>query len=231
VDPLDAIAMIAARERCWFHVDAAYGGFFLLTGHGRSLLAGIERSDSVVLDPHKSLFLPFGIGVLLVRDARALAASNSYAGHYMQDALEDPGEISPADLSPELSKHFRALRMWLPLVLLGTAPFRAALDEKLLLARYFHREVAALGFETGPAPALSIATFRWAPAGASLERANEMNRGIVEAVRRDGRVFLSSTELDRKFTLRMAALAFRTHRRHIDLALAMLRSAVERVGC
>ena len=229
VDPLDAIATIAARERCWFHVDAAYGGFFLLTGHGRSLLAGIERSDSVVLDPHKSLFLPFGIGVLLVRDARALAASNSYAGHYMQDALEDPGEISPADLSPELSKHFRALRMWLPLVLLGTRPFRAALEEKLLLARYFHREVAALGFETGPAPALSIATFRWAPAGVGLERANEMNRGIVEAVRRDGRVFLSSTDLDGRFTLRMAALAFRTHRRSIDLALGVLRESVTRM--
>ena len=230
VDPLDAIAMIAARERCWFHVDAAYGGFFLLTGHGRSLLAGIERSDSVVLDPHKSLFLPFGIGVLLVRDARALAASNSYAGHYMQDALEDPGEISPADLSPELSKHFRALRMWLPLVLLGTTPFRAALDEKLLLARYFHREVAALGFETGPAPALSIATFRWAPAGVPLERANELNRRLVDAVRRDGRVFLSSTDLDGRYTLRMAALAFRTHRRSIDLALGVLRDSLTRLS-
>ena len=230
VDPLDDIGEIAARERCWFHVDAAYGGFFLLTDHGKQVLRGIGQSDSVVLDPHKSLFLPFGIGMVLVRDVGALAASNAYSGHYMQDALADPGEISPADLSPELSKHFRALRMWLPLAVLGTKPFRAALDEKLLLARYFRREVAKLGFETGPEPELSIVTFRWAPRGAPLAEANEANRRIVEAVRRDGRVFLSSTELDGRFTLRMTALAFRTHRRSIDLALTVLKEVLEGIA-
>jgi glutamate/tyrosine decarboxylase-like PLP-dependent enzyme len=226
VDPLDAIATIAEREGCWFHVDAAYGGFFLLTEHGRNILKGIERSNSVVLDPHKSLFLPYGSGIVLVRDARKLAATHGYSGHYMQDALEEPGEISPSDLSPELSKHFRALRMWLPLILLGTKPFQAALDEKLLLARYFHREVAALGFEVGPPPDLSIVTYRWAPPGASLEEIHEINQAIVDAFRRDGRIFLSSTLLDGKFTLRMAALAFRTHRRTIDLALEILRQQV-----
>src|SRR5204863_7711168 len=75
VDPLDAIATIAERERCWFHVDAAYGGFFLLTEHGRRMLKGIERSDSVVLDPHKGLFLPYGAGMVVVRDARPLVAA------------------------------------------------------------------------------------------------------------------------------------------------------------
>lgn len=222
VDPLDAIAAIAERERCWFHVDAAYGGFFLLTEHGRSVMRGIERSDSVVLDPHKSLFLPWGSGIVMVRDARRLAATFSYSGHYLQDA-RDPGEISPADVSPELTKHFRALRMWLPLVLLGTRPFQAALDEKLLLARYFHAEIQALGFEAGPPPDLSIATFRWAPPGLGLERINQINQEIVDRVRRDGRIFLSSTLLDGRFTLRMAALSFRTHRRSIDLALQILR--------
>ncbi len=80
VNPLDAIATIAGRERCWFHVDAAYGGFFLLTAHGREMLRGIERSDSVVLDPHKSLFLPYGTGVVLVRDIAHLMATNTYSG-------------------------------------------------------------------------------------------------------------------------------------------------------
>jgi hypothetical protein len=116
--------------------------------------------------------------------------------------------------------------MWLPLILLGTRPFEAALDEKLLLARYFHAEAEALGFEVGPMPDLSIVTYRWAPAGASLERANEMNRRILDGVRRDGRIFLSSTMLDGRFTLRMVALGFRTHRRTIDLALRVLREQV-----
>jgi aromatic-L-amino-acid decarboxylase len=226
VDPLDALATIAERERCWFHVDAAYGGFFLLTGHGRSVLKGIERSDSVALDPHKSLFLPWGAGVVLVRDIRHLAESNSYTGHYLQDALREPGEISPADVSPELTKPFRALRLWLPLVLLGTKPFEAALDEKLLLARYFHQKVQALGFEVGPEPDLSITVFRWVPPGATLEQANEANQKIVDDFRRDGRIFLSSTLIDGRFTLRMAAVSFRTHRKTIDLTLRLLREQI-----
>ena len=230
VDPLDAIATITTRERCWFHVDAAYGGFFLLTEQGRSTLAGIERSDSVVLDPHKGLFLPYGSGIVIVRDVAQLSATHDSYGHYMQDAVREPGEISPAEVSPELSKHFRALRMWLPLTLLGARPFRAALEEKLLLARYFYREVAALGFEVGPLPDLSIVTFRWAPEGMSPERVNAINQVIVDGVRRDGRVFLSSTMLEGRFTLRLAALAFRTHRRTIDLALRVLREQVAAAG-
>jgi glutamate/tyrosine decarboxylase-like PLP-dependent enzyme len=144
----------------------------------------------------------------------------------MQDATREPGEVSPADLSPEQSKHFRAVRMWLPLMLLGTAPFQAALDEKLLLARYFYQEIQTLGFEVGPPPALSIVTYRWAPPGADLERANQINQAIIDGARRDGRVFLSSTMLDGRFMLRLAVLAFRTHRRSIDLALRVLREQV-----
>lgn len=229
VDPLDAIADVAERAGCWFHVDAAYGGFFLLTEHGRAQLRGIERSDSAVLDPHKGLFLPYGSGMLVVRDARHLLDAHDGTGHYMQDALRSPAEMSPADVSPELSRHFRALRMWLPLKVLGTEPFRAALDEKLLLARYFRREAQALGFEVGPAPDLSIVTFRWAPEGVPLERANEVNEALVDAIRHDGRVFLSSTRLDGRFTLRMAILAFRTHLATVDQVLEILKEKLEEV--
>lgn len=230
VDPLDAVADVALEAGCWYHVDAAYGGFFLLTEDGRRLMRGIERSHSAVLDPHKGLFLPYGCGMLVVRDAAPLRETNRYAGSYMQDAQHALDEVSPCDVSPELTKHFRALRMWLPLMLVGTRPFEAALQEKLLLARYFHAEVAALGFEVGPAPELSVVTYRWAPAGASPEEADEMNRAIVEGVRRDGRVFLSSTVLDGRFTLRMAALCFRTHHAHVDLALRVLREQVAALG-
>ena len=253
VDPLAALADVARREGCWLHVDAAYGGFFLLTEHGRSLMRGIERADSVVLDPHKGLFLPYGAGMVLVRAGHLLAASHSYTGHYMQDARrvgdaapersrpeaarpdqQAPeharGELSPAEVSPELSKHFRGPRLWLPLKLLGVAPFRAALEEKLLLARCFHAEVATLGFEVGPAPDLSVVTYRWAPPGVSREQANRLNQAIVEGVRRDGRVFISSTMLDGRFTLRLAVLAFRSHLRIIDLTLRILREQAAALG-
>jgi glutamate/tyrosine decarboxylase-like PLP-dependent enzyme len=141
----------------------------------------------------------------------------------MQDALRDPSEVSPADVSPELTKHFRGVRMWLPLIVLGTQPFRAALDEKLLLARYFREHVQLQGFQVGPEPDLSVVTFWRAPSDMSLEQANRLNQQIIDAVRSDGRVFLSSTMLDGRFTLRLAVLAFRTHLRTIDLVLDVLR--------
>ena len=129
-------------------------------------------------------------------------------------------------MSPELTKHFRALRVWLPLLLHGEAPFRACLREKVELARYFHREVGALGFEVGPAPDLTVVTYRWVPRSGS---ANAFNQALAEETHRDGRVFLSSTTVDGKFLLRMAALAFRTHLDTVDLALDVLREAVARL--
>lgn len=226
VDPLDAVATVARREKCWLHVDAAYGGFFLLTEHGRTLLRGIERSDSAVLDPHKGLFLPYGSGIVVVREGATPAAARRFSGPYMQDARPEPDETSPADISPELSRHFRGPRMWLPLILLGTKPFQAALDEKLLLARYAHAQLRHMGFTVGPPPQLSVVTFRWAPTGVSPARANELNQALVDGVRRDGRVILSSTMLDGWFTIRLAIVSFRTHLRTIDLALRVLGEQV-----
>ena len=116
VDPLDDIAVVCKENHIWFHVDGAFGGFFVLCEGSKSLLAGMRHADSVVLDPHKGLFLPYGSGAVLIRDGEALARSHHYQANYLQDALNVADEPSPADLSPELTKHFRALRMWLPLI-------------------------------------------------------------------------------------------------------------------
>ena len=220
VDPLAAIADIATAESLWLHVDAAYGGAFLLCGKGRRALAGIEQSDSAVIDPHKGLFLPFGSGALVVRDRERLAAANRYHANYMQDTFRPDVELSPADLSPELSRPFRGLRLWLPLKLFGLAPFRAALEEKLLLARYFHARLSELpNWEVGPAPDLSVVTYRYLPARGDVD---EFNRRLTAAVQNDGRVFISSTQLDSRYTLRLAVLHFRTHLAEIELALELL---------
>ena len=227
IDPLAQIADIAAREGLWFHVDAAYGGFFALLDEFRPTLAGMERSDSVVLDPHKGMFLPYGTGAVLIRDGEALQGAHAYYASYLQDTIDSEwGGRSPAAVSPELTKHFRALRVWLPLLLHGEEPFRACLREKIELAKYFHREIGALGFEVGPEPELTLVTFRWLPESGN---ANAFNRALVDETHRDGRVFLSSTTVDGKFVLRMAALAFRTHLDTIDLALEVLREAVVRL--
>ena len=227
IDPLARIADIAQREGLWFHVDAAYGGFFALLDEFRPALAGMERADSLVLDPHKGMFLPYGTGAVLIRDGEALQDAHAYYASYLQDTIDSEwGGRSPAAVSPELTKHFRALRVWLPLLLHGEEPFRACLREKLELAKYFHREIGALGFEVGPEPELTLVTFRWLPESGN---ANAFNRALVEETHRDGRVFLSSTTVDGTFVLRMAALAFRTHLDTIDLALEVLREAVARL--
>jgi aromatic-L-amino-acid/L-tryptophan decarboxylase len=222
IDPLGDLADIAHRRGLWLHVDGAYGAAFALTEQGRRMLIGIERSDSVVLDPHKGLFLPFGSGAVLVREGRHLLDAHHYDASYLQDKeyFASGSEVSPADLSPELTRPFRALRLWLPLKLAGVAPFRAALEEKLLLARHFHERMQLVdGFEVGPPPDLSIVTFRYLPRRGDPDA---FNRKLIEAVQRDGRVFLSSTKLDGKFTLRAAVLSLRTHLETIDLAIEVL---------
>jgi aromatic-L-amino-acid decarboxylase len=225
IDPLEEIGAVARRHGLWYHVDAAYGGFFLLTEAGREKLQGIETSDSVVLDPHKGLFLPYGLGVVVVKDGRKLLESHHYTANYMQDAGGEAGELSPAELSPELTKHFRGLRLWLPLQLHGLKPFRACLEEKLLLAQYFHREVEKLGLEVGPAPELSVVTYRFVPRHGD---ADAFNRDLAAALQRDGRVFVSTTLIDGKYTLRFACLAFRTHLKTVDLLLKMLKELIRK---
>ena len=220
VDPLDAIADIADAHGLWLQVDAAYGGFFILTEHGRQILAGIERSRSVVMDPHKGLFLPFGSGALIVREERQLAEAHRYSASYLSDAREDGGGFSASDLSVELSRPFRGPRLWLPLKLFGLAPFRAALEEKLLLARYFHTRLSEIpGWVLGPPPDLSVVTYRYLPKNGDPD---DFNRRLLQAVAADGRAIISSTEIDGAYTLRLAVLHYRSHLEHVDTLLDVL---------
>lgn len=221
VDPIDAIAKLALQNDLWLHVDAAYGGFFLLCDEGKQVLRGLEKAHSVVLDPHKGMFLPYGSGAVLVRDVRWLAQAQSYQADYMQDARGDEGHYSPADLSLELSRPFRGLRFWLPLKLFGLAPFRAALAEKIWLARYFHEQLDKTpGWEVGPYPELSVATYRYVPAQGN---ADAFNKQLIEAVLADGKVFISSTQINGKYVLRLAVLHFRTHLDTVDYLLKLLK--------
>ena len=228
VDPIDDIAMVAEQHEIWLHVDAAYGGFFLLCDEGKQVLQGLDKAHSIVLDPHKGLFLPYGSGAVLVRDEEWLAQSQAYQADYMQDARISSGHYSPADLSLELTRPFRGLRFWLPLKLFGLAPFRKALAEKIWLARYFHKELRKVpGWETGPYPELSVVIYRFIPDHGDADR---FNQRLVEAVQEDGRVFISSTLINGKFYLRLAVLHFRTHLSQVDYLLKLLKSLTTETG-
>ncbi len=227
IDPLDRIADIAEASDLWFHIDGAYGGFFVMTEEIKSAFKGIERSDSFTIDPHKGMFLAYGTGAVLIKNVKALEESHYYQAGYMQDVIADLHEPSPANLSPELTKHFRGLRMWLPIQLFGLKPFQAALSEKIWLCRYFYEEVQKIGFEVGPYPELSVAIYRFVPENGD---ANAFNATLVKNIREDGRVFLSSTTINGVFWIRIAILCFRSHKEIIDICLSVLESESKKLS-
>jgi glutamate/tyrosine decarboxylase-like PLP-dependent enzyme len=222
VDPLAGIAYLCARYGAWMHVDGAYGGLFMLCPEGRAALNGIEHADTLAVDPHKTMFLPYGTGAVLARDGRALRAAFSATADYLTPfaAHED---VSPSDLSPELTRHFRALRLWLPIQLAGVDAFRAAQSEKIGLARYLHARLSELpGWDAGQPPDLSVVAFRYRPTGGDIDAFNER---LVKRLQDEGRVFFSPTRIYGRFHLRAAILSFRTHLEHVDEALDVLQHA------
>jgi aromatic-L-amino-acid decarboxylase len=228
VDDLDGLADVCAREGLWLHVDAAYGGFFLLTAEGLRTLAGISRADSVVLDPHKGLFLPYGTGSLLVRNRDTLRRAHALSADYMPPMQDDPDFVDFNLVSPELSRDWRGLRVWLPIAMHGIGAFRRNLEEKLELTRWATRELETIpGIEIVARPQLSIVAFRLARPDLDAESENALNRRFLEAVNDRRRVYLTGTMLGPRFALRICVLSFRTHRDRMEQGLEDVRSAAE----
>ena len=231
VDDLAALSAIASREGLWLHVDAAYGGFFLLTAEGRRRMAGIERADSIVLDPHKGLFLPYGTGALLARDGGALTRAHALSADYLPASPED-SELPDYHLrSPELSRDFRGLRLWLPLKMHGIGPFRRNLEEKLSLARWAAERLREIpGIEILAEPQLSIIAFRMRAPGLDEAAADSLDRALMDRVNARKRVFLSGTLLRGRFAIRICVLSFRTHRDRMEEGLEDIRAAAAEVA-
>jgi len=217
IDPLSALADLALIENVWLHVDAAYGGFFQLTERGRERLVGIERADSIVVDPHKGLFVAMGSGCLLVRDGEALRrAHTAGAADYLQDTLGSDHLPDFADYSLDLTRNFRGLRVWLPLHLHGIAAFREALDEKLDMAQLVHADLdVSPHLITDLQPELSTVVFRMEDDDRTVE--------LLRLINAEGRVHLSSTRIDGHFAIRICILHHRIDKTRIDDLLNAIR--------
>ena len=219
VDPLSDLADLAAQHKAWLHVDAAYGGFFVLTERGAQRLSGIEAADSITIDAHKSLFLPYGIGGLIVRRPGALARAHAADGAYLRD-VEDV-DLLPHyfDRGPENTRPFRGLLAWLPLHLHGVAAFRDALDRMLDLAEQAARLLRDVpGIEVPLDPELSIALFR-------SSASDESTQAILERLNHSGRFHVSSTTLDGRITIRLAFLHPRTDRALLEELVTMVEQS------
>jgi aromatic-L-amino-acid decarboxylase len=219
VDPLDEIADLCARESLWHHVDGAYGACFHLCPELRPLLAGLGRADSLTLDPHKGLFLPYGTGALLVRDGAALREVHGVWASYMPPGVADEF-YDPAQFGPELSRDYRGLRVWLTFKLFGAARLRAAIAEKWTLARSAAERLASVpGIVIVARPQLSLFAFRVEPPGASASESDAATRRLLEGVNARGHVMITGCTVDNRFLARICVLSFRTRKARVAVAV------------
>jgi glutamate/tyrosine decarboxylase-like PLP-dependent enzyme len=232
VDPLPEIATVAEKYNLWFHVDGAYGAPAALDATKRALFAGLERADSVTLDPHKWLYTPVDCGCLLLREPkRARAAWTEVAGADYIKVFEQTDDETFAffDYGLELSRRFRALKLWLLLRYYGVPRLAAAIADDNALAAYMAERIEqATDFELLAPVELSICCFRYVPdetRARNETELNELNERIVHAVQRGGRAYISNAILRGRFALRACIVNFRTTRADIDLTLDIIRAA------
>jgi glutamate/tyrosine decarboxylase-like PLP-dependent enzyme len=210
---LTAIADVCARERVWLHVDAAYGGFAVLTAEGRRLLAGIERADSISLDAHKWLFQPFEAGCLLVREIATLVRAFGVDADYLQDTKLGLEQVNFADRGYQLTRSFRALKVWMSIQTFGLARFRQAIARTMELAQDAGAFIAEIdGLELLSPPSLGILCFRYRPPGRDWPEARlqALNQAIQARVIESGQAMISSTRLDGRYSLRLCILSHQT---------------------
>ena len=222
VDPIDLIADVAAREQMWHHVDGAYGGFFHMVPELRPLLSGLPRADSLTLDPHKGLFMPYGTGTLLVRDGEALRALHSSSAGYLPDNQTE--FYDPAQYGPDLTRGFPGLRVWLTLKCFGAAKYRAALAEKRELAVWAAEQVEQIpGVVMDARPQLSLFAFHLESAAlSSLESQNEATRALMSRVTNRGQVMLTGATSGSRFLARVCIVSFRTRRADVETCVRQL---------
>jgi glutamate/tyrosine decarboxylase-like PLP-dependent enzyme len=230
VDPLAEIANVAREFDLWFHVDGAYGAPGVLDERKSALFKGIERADSVSLDPHKWLYVPVDAGCLLFRDAAAArAAFNTEDADYIKThGYTDEEAFAFWDYGVELSRRFRALKVWLTLQYYGTRRIAEAISDDISLAEYFGDIVANAGdFELLAPVELSICCFRYVPRGAAVNDADldRLNERIMELVQKGGRAYISNATVNGRFALRACITNFRTTKSDIDQTIEAIRDA------
>jgi aromatic-L-amino-acid decarboxylase len=229
IDPLAEIADVCRSEDLWFHVDAAIGGPAAMLPDVAPLFRGIERADSLAVDPHKWMYVPIECGCALVRDGAAMRDAFSLVPPYLRDDTALPWF---AEFGIQQSRGFRGLKLWLVLQQIGVEGYRKCLSHDIRLAGALRRRIAAApDFELVAAGPLSITCFRYRPARVpeDVGLLDELNRRVIAGVQDVGDVFLTGTELAGRFALRACILNFRTEETDLDTLLGAIRAAGERL--
>ena len=227
VDSLPELAALCQERDVWLHVDAAYGGFAMMTERGREWLAGIEEADSVTLDPHKWLYQPFECGALLVRDRGTLEHAFAVSPDYLADTTAGPGEVNFSDRGLQLTRGSRALKVWMSLRTFGLAAFRDTVDRSLDLARLAQRIIEEdPRLELMTPATLGVVCFRRRFEDVSSEaELGRLNAAVAEQLVAQGIGLVSSTRLHGRFALRMCVLNHTSGERDVRSVLEHLASA------
>jgi len=211
VDPLVDIADLCKREDLWFHIDGAYGAPAVLTEQGRAELRGLELADSLSLDPHKWLFQSFEVGCVLVRDRSLLLRTFQVMPEYLRDTEGVSDEVNFGNYGVQLTRSFRALKLWLSIRTFGLANFRKAIARGMAIAEIAERELAATeGWEIVTPARLAVVTFRFAPPGLDDAAVDALQGRMVEAILADGYALATSTVLSGRPVLRFCTINPRT---------------------
>ncbi len=230
IDPLVEIGSIARKNGLWHHVDGAYGAFFHIVPEMRSALAGMSEADSLTLDPHKGLFLPYGTGALLVRDEADLRAVHEVTAGYLPP-LPDPEFHDPSRLGPELSRPYRGLPIWLAVQLHGTHRLRAAIGEKRALALWAADRLRELpGITLIDEPQLTVIPFRVEAPGQSDAEIDRRTRALLDGVNRRGRVYLSGATVANRYVARICVLCFRTRGDRVAMAIEDIAASRDEIS-
>ena len=229
IDPLAEIADVCRSEQLWLHVDAAIGGPAAMLPNVTPLFRGIERADSLAVDPHKWMYVPVECGCALVRDGAVMRDAFSLVPPYLRDETALPWF---AEFGIQQSRGFRALKLWLVLQQICVEGYRDCLTHDIRLAGALRRRIGdAADFELVAAGPLSITCFRYRPARGreDVEWLDQLNRRVLAAVQEAGDVYLTGTELAGRFALRACILNFRTEETDLDTLLGAIRAAGERL--
>jgi aromatic-L-amino-acid/L-tryptophan decarboxylase len=228
VDPIERIAEICARHDLWLHVDAAYGGAAAVVPEFRHLMAGWERADSIVINPHKWLFVPIDCSALFVRDPDTVRRTFSLAADYLE-TVEAANVTNLMEYGPALGRRFRALKLWMTLRYFGRVGLADRIREHVRLSHRFAEWVGAADEWEVVAPVpFSTVCFRHRGANGSDDVADRLNQHILDRVNDSGEVFLSHTRLAGRLVLRLAVGNLRTEEHHVARAWDLLREAAER---
>ncbi len=228
IDDLNALADIAEKYDCWFHVDGAYGGLAACLDSIKFEYDGIERADSVAMDFHKWLYQPFEVGCVLVKNWDTLRSAYFKKADYLDTSLEHEGRLDFNEHTFQLSRNAKSLKIWMSVKTYGMRRIRTMIQKDIDLTHYLSDQIEASNdFELMSRSHLAVSCFRFVGGLKNEEKITELNQTLISALEKDGRVFITGTKLNGKFVIRACIINHRKQKEDIDYLLEVIRDVAK----